>query len=43
MPCVPNYNAILKTIKTIQEIENVNQNIIILATNIKETKDIDLI
>lgn len=43
MPCTPNYNAILKTIKTIKEIENLNQNIIILATNIKETKDADLI
>jgi cellulose biosynthesis protein BcsQ len=43
IPCVPNYNSILKTIQTIAEIEEINKNIIILATNIKEPKDVDLI
>lgn len=43
IPCTPNYNAILKTVKTITELENINKNILVLATGYTDQKQVDMI
>ncbi|MDR2066231.1 MAG: hypothetical protein LBP57_00080 [Endomicrobium sp.] len=39
LPCLPNYNSILRTVETINEIAIYNKNIIVLITGIKNTED----
>lgn len=40
VPCTPSYNAILRTAETIAELESVNANIIILAANYKDDREL---
>jgi cellulose biosynthesis protein BcsQ len=39
VPCLPSGNSIFKTIETIDEIKEYNQNIIVLATGLKDVID----
>lgn len=41
VPCLPTYNSFLRTLETIKEIENINSNIVILATDYKDDKEKD--
>lgn len=43
IPCLPTYNSFLRTLETIKEIEKVNKNIIILATDFKDDKEKDFL
>ena len=39
VPCLPTYNSFLRTYETIDEICSINNNIILLATDFKDTKE----
>lgn len=39
VPCVPHYNSFLRSIETIKEVEELNKNIIILATDFVDFKE----
>lgn len=39
IPCLPSYNSFLRTIETINEVQNINKNLIILATDFKDIKE----
>lgn len=39
IPTLPTYNSFLRTLETISEIEQINKNIIILATDYKDEKE----
>lgn len=43
VPCLPTYNSFLRTFETIIEIQEVNQSIIILATDYKDDKEKDFL
>ena len=43
IPCTPTYNAILRTVETISEIEPINKNIIIIATNFKDDRELEFL
>lgn len=41
VPCTPTFNAVLRAAETIREIEPINKNIIILATNYINDKELE--
>ena len=43
MPCTPSYNAVLRTVETVEEISHVNPGIIIIATNYKDDKELEFL
>lgn len=43
VPCTPSYNAVLRTVETVEEISHVNPGIIIIATNYKDDKELEFL
>ena len=43
VPCTPSYNAVLRTVETIEEISHINPNIVVIATNYKDDKELEFL
>lgn len=43
IPCLPDYNSLLRTAETIKEIKEINKNIIILATDYKDQNELEFL